>query len=63
MNSLFCRVNPKNQTMWLPTTGDREDNVLAENDRDTCEEVNHVNNLNFFPRKNIPEKIARLKMR
>jgi len=43
---LLCRLNPKNQMMCLPTTGDREDTVLAENDRETCGEVNNVNTLN-----------------
>jgi len=45
-NSLLCRLNPKNQMMCLPTTADREDTVLAENDRETCGEVNNVNTLN-----------------
>ena len=42
----MCRLNPKNQMMCLPTTVDREDTVLAENDRETCGEVNNVNTLN-----------------
>ena len=49
--------------MCLPTTGDREDTVLAENDRETCGEIKYVNTLNNISTENIPEKMTRLKMR
>ena len=49
--------------MCLPTIGNREDNVLAENDRETCKEVNNVNTLNNISTYNIPENMARLRMR
>ena len=42
----MCRLNPKNQMICLPTTGEREDTVLAENNRETCGEVNNVNTIN-----------------